>query len=144
VVVTDLYSQAMPLIRYDSGDLAVFGEPCSCGLDTPVLDRIDGRVTEVIYDTKGRMVSPLAVVTPIARTLEGILQFQFIQQDVKKYLIRLVVFSSFPKAEVSRISDQLKSRLGEDAEIRYEYVDSIQPLPSGKRPYIINEHHSQG
>jgi len=63
---------------------------------------------------------------------------------VNKYLIRLVVFSSFPKAEVSRISDQLKSRLGEDAEIKYEYVDSIQPLPSGKRPYIINEHHSQG
>ena len=144
VVVTDLFSQAMPLIRYDTGDLAVFGEQCSCGLDTPVLDRIDGRVVEVIYDTRGRMVSPLTVVTPIARTLEGILQFQFIQQDIKKYLIRLVVFSSFPKAKVSRISDQLKSRLGEDAEIKYEYVDSIQPLPSGKRPYIINEYNQSG
>jgi len=144
VVVTDFYSQAMPLIRYDTGDLAVLGDQCSCGLNTHVLDRIDGRVTEVIYDTKGRMVFPLAVVTPIARTLEGILQFQFIQQDVKKYLIRLVVFSSFPKAEVTRISDKLKSKLGKDAEINYEYVDSIKPLPSGKRPYIINEHHSQG
>ena len=143
VVVTDLYSQAMPLIRYDTGDLAVKGEQCDCGLNTAVLDRIDGRVTEVIYDTKGREVAPLAIVTPIGRTLEGILQFQFVQKDAKIYLVRMVVFPSFPKMSVELIADQLKSKLGDNAEIEFEYVDSIESLPSGKRPYIINEYHSQ-
>ena len=143
VVVTDLYSQAMPLVRYDTGDLAVLGKQCDCGLNTVVLDRIDGRVTEVIYDTKGRVVAPLAVVTPIGRTLEGILQFQFVQKDIYKYLVRLVVLPAFTKENVKLIADQLKGKLGDDAEIEFEYVDSIEPLPSGKRPYIINEYHSQ-
>ena len=31
VVVTDLHNYAMPLLRYDLGDYAQVGEPCSCG-----------------------------------------------------------------------------------------------------------------
>ena len=31
VVVTDLWSHAMPLIRYELGDIAVMGERCACG-----------------------------------------------------------------------------------------------------------------
>ena len=43
VVVTQLHNYAMPLLRYDLGDHAQVGEPCSCGRGLPVLDRIVGR-----------------------------------------------------------------------------------------------------
>jgi len=142
VIVTDLFSHAMPLIRYDTGDLAVLDEGCSCGLETPVFKRIDGRQAELIYDTNGRALSPLVIVTPIARTLKGIIQFQFIQKDLKYYIIRLAVYKSFPKDRVDLIKAKLLKVLGEDAEIGFEYVSAISPLPSGKRPYIINEYHN--
>ena len=37
VVVTALHNYRMPLIRYDTGSHAAFGEPCSCGRALPVL-----------------------------------------------------------------------------------------------------------
>ena len=43
VLVTSLHSYAMPIIRYDIGDLAEWGEPCDCGLTSPVIARLWGR-----------------------------------------------------------------------------------------------------
>lgn len=43
VVATPLNNFAMPLIRYDLGDYAKMGAPCSCGRGLPVLTRILGR-----------------------------------------------------------------------------------------------------
>jgi phenylacetate-CoA ligase len=140
VIVTDFFSHAMPLIRYDTGDLAVIGKDCPCGLRTPVLERIEGRQAELIYDTAGRMVSPLALVTPIARTLEGILQFQFIQTGKKDYCLKMVTMPSYPYEKAGLIKEKLLKTLGKEAEIDFNYVDNIAPLPSGKRPYIINNY----
>lgn len=40
IVVTHLQNLGMPLIRYDLGDIAEFGEPCSCGRGLPVINHI--------------------------------------------------------------------------------------------------------
>jgi phenylacetate-CoA ligase len=47
VVVTTLHNFAMPLVRYDIGDLAEVGAPCPCGRGLPVLKRIAGRVRDI-------------------------------------------------------------------------------------------------
>jgi phenylacetate-CoA ligase len=43
VVVSTLHNFAMPLLRYDLGDLAEVGRGCPCGRNLPVLTRIVGR-----------------------------------------------------------------------------------------------------
>ena len=43
VVVTPLYQYAMPLIRYETGDEAITGEPCACGRAALKLTKIFGR-----------------------------------------------------------------------------------------------------
>ena len=139
VIVTDLFSHAMPLIRYDTGDIAVMGGECSCSMKSKVFERIEGRMMESIYDTCGRLISPLVLVTPIARTIEGIQQFQFIQRGRKHYIIRLVVLPSFSKDKVHLIMGKLLAILGKDAHVELEYVSLIPALSSGKRPYFINE-----
>ena len=37
IVVTDLYNKAMPMIRYDTGDLGVMSHECECGIHGKVL-----------------------------------------------------------------------------------------------------------
>lgn len=54
VLVTSLHNFAMPLIRYDIGDIAEFGEPCEAGLTWPVLNRVNGRVRDSITLPDGR------------------------------------------------------------------------------------------
>jgi len=48
VLVTSLHNFAMPLIRYDIGDIAEFGEPCDTGLNWPVLNQVNGRIRDSI------------------------------------------------------------------------------------------------
>lgn len=53
VLVTALHSEAMPLIRYDIGDVAEWGEACDCGLQLPVIRRIWGREREFFRGPNG-------------------------------------------------------------------------------------------
>ena len=53
VLVTSLHNFAMPLIRYDIGDIAEFGEPCDTGLNWPVLNQVNGRLRDSITLPEG-------------------------------------------------------------------------------------------
>ena len=54
VLVTSLHNSAMPLIRYDIGDIAEFGEPCDTGISWPVLNQVNGRVRDSITLPDGK------------------------------------------------------------------------------------------
>jgi phenylacetate-CoA ligase len=143
VVVTDPFSHAMPLIRYDTGDLAILGDACPCGLPGPTLQRLEGRIVEEIVGTDGQRISPF-VIGNVVEDLEdgGIVQYQFVQQGSKSYKLRLCTLPSFHQKELVR--RRLLDILGADAELELSYVEQIPPLPSGKRPYIVNEWRQRG
>ena len=48
VLVTSLHNFAMPLIRYDIGDIAEFGEPCDTGINWTVLNQVNGRLRDSV------------------------------------------------------------------------------------------------
>ncbi len=59
VVVTDLRNYAMPIIRYNVGDLAAWDEaPCPCGRQSPKLKNIAGRESSVIVTPEGKKYIP--------------------------------------------------------------------------------------
>ncbi len=138
VVVTDLFSHAMPLIRYVIGDLAILeADPCPCGNPTPTLRELQGRLVEMILDTNGQIVSPYVLVNNL-REVTGITQFRFIQRTAAQYELMLVVTPGFEEEE--RVVHLLRQYLGQEANISINRVNEIPPLRSGKRPYVINEY----
>ena len=44
VLVTNLYSYAMPIMRYELGDLAEWSDNCKCGIRLPILGKLWGRI----------------------------------------------------------------------------------------------------
>ena len=54
VLITSLHNFAMPLIRYEIGDIAELGEPCDTDLSWPVLNQVNGRVRDSITLPDGR------------------------------------------------------------------------------------------
>jgi phenylacetate-CoA ligase len=137
VVITDLFSHGMPFIRYDTGDLSAWSkEACPCGMNVPTFEKIQGRTIETIYNTSGTMIYPLAIPGVFQDLFSSIIQYQFIQKGSNSYIYRLHVTESFNHEDILR--ERFQKLLGADADIIFEYVDSIPPLPSGKRPYIIN------
>lgn len=141
VVVTDLYSHAMPLIRYKTGDLAVLGkDTCECGLNTPYLEKLLGRQLEVIYAPDGSKVGSMAINGRM-RDIEGVRQFQFIQTGKSEYTLNIVKLKEM--IDEMKITKKYKEILGQEANIIFNYVDDIPPLRSGKRPYILQKYYKE-
>lgn len=59
LVITTLTKEAMPLVRYRTGDITKFlaPEPCPCGRTHPKIEPIRGRIYDIIR-TQGRRVLP--------------------------------------------------------------------------------------
>lgn len=132
IVITDLYNFAMPMIRYDTGDLGV-AEKRGNAL---VLSRVEGRKTDCIYATNGEPISFYTFANSI-RTFDEILQYQVIQNGARDYVLKLNLGgAAFPRER--ELAELLKSYLGADAILKIEYTDEIPVLSSGKRRCLIN------
>ena len=57
IVITDLDNYVFPFIRYKIGDLGVLSQrTCSCGRKLPLLEKVEGRIFDLIVGTNGNMV----------------------------------------------------------------------------------------
>lgn len=139
IVVTDLFNYAMPLIRYDTGDIGIKSEKSVCGIPGPVFLSVEGRRVDFIYDTKGRLLSPHVITNTMWRYASVIRQFQFIQNGKNEYVIRLNCGGSDFKERESLLNS-MKYFLGENASISIEIVNEIPSLVSGKRKKIVNNY----
>ena len=90
LVITNLHSDAAPLIRYATGDSAIFAsKSCSCGRSLPLLSSINGRLADCIVLPDGRKLSPY-VITCTVEEIPGVRQFQVIQETDGSIRIRLL------------------------------------------------------
>lgn len=135
IVITDLYNYAIPLIRYDNGDLAVAEKKEKNGCFRFYLKELYGRRGDMIYDCQGRIVSPFVLLNGLSMT-KGIRQYRFIQEDVTKYTLWLN--GDRDVINEKEILDFISPYFGREAEIRVEYVDEIPVLNSGKRKSFEN------
>ena len=136
IIVTDLFNYAMPMIRYDTGDMAILEERSLCGRPGRVFSRVEGRRVDFIYDTRGNLLSPHVITNTMWKYSSEVRQFQFIQNGKGLYLIKLNCNeSSFPRAE--ELVSELRNYLGKNAVINMDFVDEIPLLASGKRKKII-------
>ena len=136
IVVTDLFNFAMPIIRYDTGDIAKLGINDEGVIQ---LDEIEGRKMDVIYDSDGNLISSFVVYTKFYKYYHLLKQYQFIQQSEKDYEVKLNVQGNTFAFEDDLIAI-IKSDFGEDSNVTITYVDEIPPLSSGKRRKVVNNY----
>lgn len=135
VVITDLHNYAMPIIRYDTGDLASF----KLVDNVMYLDQVVGRKMDIIYDTNGKFVSSFVTHAIFNEFYQYIQQYQLIQQGEKAYEVRLNIGTKTFAFENDLLL-KIKQHFGEDADIKIIYVDEIPALASGKRRKVINNY----
>lgn len=132
VVVTDLYNYAMPLIRYDTGDLAI--ESIDSSDNNRIFESIEGRRVNVCYDPDGRMVSPF-VFDKAMEEFSELEQFQFIQEDKNEY--KLIINDPKNRYLDSDFTSMINTFFGNSANVTIERVDSIPCCDSGKFMQMI-------
>jgi len=135
IVVTDFFNRAMPLIRYDTGDLGVLGKSEENGRVHYVLKKVEGRKMDSIYDTDGELISAFTITNNMWKYVE-LNQYQFLQIGKNTYEFRLNPEGNFSREK--ELVKEFKGYLGKDASIAITYIDEIPLLSSGKRKKVIN------
>lgn len=136
IVVTDLFNYAMPMIRYDTGDIGAIKTFDIGGRKKKCICEFSGRRVDVIFDEYGNALSP-HVITNTMWDFPNIIQFQLVQIEKGEYILKLNVDQRFHQ-EVD-VVQSLRRVLGETASIHVQKVDEVPVLASGKRRYIVNE-----
>jgi phenylacetate-CoA ligase len=139
IVVTDLRNRAMPLIRYQVGDVASWaGRICSCGRGSPLLGRIEGREADHVTTAAGELISGISLTENFAMLVPGIAQLQIVQEELDRFTLRIVRGDDFGAASLERIGQLVVERFGTAARYECEYVTQIPQEASGKYHFCIS------
>ena len=137
LLVTLLGNPAMPLLRYDTGDLA---EPvegrCPCGRTLPVVRAIHGRQEDVIVTPDGRVVTALYNLWQDVSAVE----FGQVERDGADHLTAFVVPGpDYGLADERRLAYLLAQSLGPSMrfDIRHITRDAIRRTANGKVRLVI-------
>ncbi|MCH8853817.1 MAG: phenylacetate--CoA ligase family protein [Planctomycetes bacterium] len=139
IIVTNLTNFAMPLIRYETGDLAtVVDTPCRCGRPGRRLARIVGRTVDTILAPSGKRIHG-EFFTHLFYGVSGVAQFQVVQRGQTDLILRVVPANDAERPDLTQVLDAC-CRLGEpEFHVSVEWVSEIPVLPSGKRQFIVSE-----
>lgn len=139
VVVTNLHSYAMPIIRYELGDVCVPSDDvCSCGSELPLMSIVEGRVDDMICTSSGKVISPNSI-TNAMEAVKGISQFRVIQEKKDLLLAQIVKGRGF-SSDTPRMTQQLlKELVGGEMEVRIQMVDDIPREHTGKIRAVISK-----
>ena len=136
LIGTTLLNAEMPLIRYEVGDRAIadgFRDSCECGRTLPPLQRIEGRLNDLIVTPDGRRVywlNPVFYGIPIRES-------QIVQEVVEQLRVLVVAAPGFNTDAVELIRERLRARVG-DVDVRVETVESIPRTAGGKFRAVVS------
>ncbi|MCP4525472.1 MAG: phenylacetate--CoA ligase family protein [Aestuariibacter sp.] len=139
IIVTNLNNFGFPFIRYSIEDMGAWStiDHCPCGLESPLMDLVQGRRIDMFNTKDGRTVwggfaSPLFA-------MEGIKQFQVVQKSLDLIVVRIVKDGDLKQSQLDTIERTVKIALGDNVEVKFEFPNEIPVLDSGKYRYTISE-----
>ncbi|NKB57779.1 MAG: hypothetical protein GKS00_15750 [Alphaproteobacteria bacterium] len=138
ILVTDLHNFAMPFIRYEIGDLATFGPPCSCGRGLPTVKRIFGRVRNMLRLESGEQIFPDIAALHL-NEIAPLRQYQMIQKSFTDIEMKLTLSRDFEGDEEAHMRKMILDALGRPFNLHLVPVDDIPRHPSGKFEDFISE-----
>jgi len=141
IVGTGFINDAMPLLRYRTGDYAEYtgGHPCACGRAYPRLTNVVGRwLQEMIVRPDGALVS-ITALNMHSDVFDRVNQFQFYQEDPKEVVLRVVPAAGYSLRDERAIRLSLSEKLGSAIELRICPVESIPRAATGKHRFLIQK-----
>lgn len=139
ILVTDLFNDAMPLIRYEIGDRAQTlstNAPCRCGSSLPRIARILGRDRDIVISADGVKRPGYLFVECIARN-DIDAQVQVVQIETGDLEVRICGYNG-PHAPLERMRRELADLIGPGFNVTIKFVEEIPRDPSGKFPYVVS------
>lgn len=138
VLATSLINEAMPFLRYDTGDVAVMMRgDCNCGRKTALIHDIVGRTTDILYTPDGKAIHGWFFLYLFWELGEGIKQYQVVQMNPAQIMISIVPDENFSETALDDIRTRTLNKCAE-WNIEFKIVDKIPQLSDGKTKFIVS------
>lgn len=126
LVVTNLDLKAMPLIRFDTGDIVepAVQEGCSCGRTLPKLQRIDGRYIDCIKLANGDRLTPYQINCAIEK-LPEIGQYKIIQNSYHDLNVKVNLLYGDPSVIQKKLEHLLFTFFNDHLTISFNFNQPI-------------------
>lgn len=148
VVATGFWNMAMPLIRYDIGDLVVpRSGVCGCGRAFPMVERIIGREGSYIRTPSGRVLGAMAIEYILARVLYAmykmpILEGQIVQERDDLVVLEYVALNDFTTENERHLLQLMRNEIPSEMQVAVRKIEKMKQTPSGKYlSFARYEHH---
>lgn len=130
IVATGLLNDAMPLIRYRSGDYAAWSmeQNCACGNPNPIITQLEGRVDDYLITSDGRKIGRLSTAMKRSPTIHS----AQIVQDIPGHAFLLVrPGAGYSSSDAEAVRDDIRERIGTFS-LEVREVPEIPKTPRGK------------
>ena len=131
VLVTSMINPAMPMIRYELGDLAEWGPDCDCGITWPVIREIHGRLRRYITSPSGQPVYATFIDAPFAE-MDGLLEFRVVLHS-DGLLFQYVSVAPLADDVLTQIAEYLRTKFAHPWPVAIERVEAISERGQWKR-----------
>ncbi len=135
LVCTGFINPVMPLLRYRIGDFGISSDKsCECNSPFPVIEKIMGRIDDVIVTPEGGQIGRLSPV------LKGfpVKEAQYFQNNVNMVVVRLVPDKGYSHKTENELERELRKRLGKTIGIQIKKVSCIDRGTGGKLKSIVS------
>jgi len=138
VVITPIFSTALPLIRYEQGDGAELQSPCACHSNLPVIGNISGRQDQLMRFPEGNRSATGLSQKLIRETLNAI-AYQLAQVETYKLELRYVPADYDRQFDATPVIAHIRENLHPQLEVVFKPVAQIPLNRGGKHQRIVCE-----
>ena len=142
VVLTNLDNYAMPLIRYENGDVVTLAnEDCTCGRQSTFIKKIEGRTYDMFYGENGQKVhagflDDVLLEVDLLNKYQ-IKQLQIVQKEPLLFVCRYIADNMIFESDRVKLESIYQRYLGEHIQMNLQKVEMMHIPESGKRHFII-------
>ncbi|MGZ8304566.1 MAG: phenylacetate--CoA ligase family protein [Telluria sp.] len=137
VLVTSLHSYAMPLIRYELGDMAEWGDACDCGINLPVIRRLWGRTRHRLRLPSGEL-RPMPALGDDIAAIATVRAFQVRQYRGGEIEVACKVNRPLLPGEAEALAHVVRKDVSADLEVFVREVEEIDWGPGWKREEFVS------
>jgi phenylacetate-CoA ligase len=139
IIATNLHNLAMPLLRYDTGDLAVGDwESCKCGRSSYKVQSIRGRGDDYLLLSNNSRVSTVNLYTFFSK-IDGLRQFQMIQEAAGELIVIFDLGDGSTSQEIGRCTQEIATYFESNMGIcvTFRSKSEFNQSADGKLPVFI-------
>jgi len=118
LLLTTLANAAMPLLRYDIGDIGALGGECGCGLTLPKLTLTVGRERRVFRFSDGSVAVPAFRMEKFAESFP-VRQWQLAQTSPETVELRFVSDADDAALAFNEVADAIRTAFGRPLDVGF-------------------------